>query len=174
MIVTATDAPGNYRLRAGGQSDGVDRGFSVNLPLVDSQLERLDEEQLKELMGDIDFRVAKSREQIDRDVSLSRVGRELFPLLIALVAIAARRGTRAGQSVLSRQVTGGHALRNEGRGESSIARPSFLRACHPGSRVGSLIHRSSFIVHRSAPCVSPSHPPADTCWSSSWRSRSWR
>jgi len=88
MIVTATDTPGNYRLRAGGASDGVDRGFSVNLPMSDSQLERIDQEQLKEAMGDIDFRVATNREQIDRDVSLSRVGRQLFPFLIALVALA--------------------------------------------------------------------------------------
>jgi len=88
MIVTATDTPGNYRLRAGGQSGGVDRGFSVNLPLADGQLQRIAPEQLRETMGDIDFRVAANREQIDRDVNLNRVGRELFPFLIALVAIA--------------------------------------------------------------------------------------
>ena len=88
MIVTATDTPGNYRLRAGGQSGGVDRGFSVNLPLADGQLQRIAPEQLRETMGDIDFRVAANREQIDRDVNLNRVGQELFPFLIALVAIA--------------------------------------------------------------------------------------
>ena len=31
--------------------------------------------------------MSRSQEQIDRHVSLDRVGRELFPLLIAIVAI---------------------------------------------------------------------------------------
>jgi hypothetical protein len=87
LRVTSTDRPGNYRVQAGGTSGGVDRGLSVNVAAQQTQLDRITDEQLKELFGPLPCRVARNREQIDRDVSMGRVGRELFPLLIALVAV---------------------------------------------------------------------------------------
>ncbi|MES1213024.1 MAG: hypothetical protein ABUL64_00420, partial [Singulisphaera sp.] len=87
VIVAATQSPGNYRVRAGGDSEGVNRGFSINLAPEASQLKRLDEAEMKRLFGEQTFHVARSQEQIDRHVSLDRVGRELFPLLIAVMAI---------------------------------------------------------------------------------------
>jgi hypothetical protein len=87
VVVAATQTPGNYRIRAGGDKDGVNRGFSVNLTPEASRLTRIDEGELKRLFGEQTFHVARSQEQIDRHVSLDRVGRELFPLLIAIVAI---------------------------------------------------------------------------------------
>ena len=86
IIVTATESPGNYRVTAGGEA-GFDAGFSVNLPLSATQLDRITEPQLKELFGDFKFRLWHEREQIEREVSTNRVGHELFPLLIALVAV---------------------------------------------------------------------------------------
>ncbi len=86
IIVTATDSPGNYRVKAGGEA-GFDRGFSVNLPLSATLLDRITEPELKELFGDFKFRLAREREQIEREVSTNRVGHELFPLLIAIVAV---------------------------------------------------------------------------------------
>ncbi|HEX7450583.1 MAG TPA: BatA domain-containing protein [Pirellulales bacterium] len=87
IIITATEKLGNYRVTAGGESGGLDRGFSVNLPATASDLQRIGDEQLKEVFGDTPFQLAHDREQIDRELSAGRVGRELFPLLIALVAI---------------------------------------------------------------------------------------
>ncbi|HJT30585.1 MAG TPA: BatA domain-containing protein [Pirellulales bacterium] len=87
IIVTATEKLGNYRVTAGGESGGLDRGFSVNLPASASDLQRIDDAQLKEVFGEVPFQLAHDREQIDRELSAGRVGRELFPLLIALVAI---------------------------------------------------------------------------------------
>jgi hypothetical protein len=66
---------------------GFNAGFSVNLPLAATQLERISEPELKEWFGDFKFRLAREREQIEREVSTNRVGHELFPLLIALVAV---------------------------------------------------------------------------------------
>ena len=65
----------------------MNRGFSVNLAPEATRLDRIDEQQLKRVFGEQSFHVARNKEQIDRHVSLDRVGRELFPLLIALVAI---------------------------------------------------------------------------------------
>ena len=45
-----------------------------------------DKAQLDELFGPIKYRIAENQSQIERDVNLGRVGRELFPLLILLVA----------------------------------------------------------------------------------------
>jgi len=88
LMVTSTDEPGNYRIQAGGRTAGVDHGFSVNLAARQTELERLTQEELAERFGPIPYRVARSRGQIERDVSMARVGRELFPLLILLVALA--------------------------------------------------------------------------------------
>lgn len=87
IVITATEKLGNYRVTAGGESGGLDRGFSVNLPASASDLQRIDDAQLKEVFGDVPFQLAHDREQIDRELSAGRVGHELFPLLIAVVAI---------------------------------------------------------------------------------------
>ena len=86
-MVTATEQPGNYRIQAGGQASGVDRGFSVNLAPEQTQLDRLDDKQVQDLFRPFTPKVAHSRDQIDRSVSVGRVGRELFPPLILVVAL---------------------------------------------------------------------------------------
>jgi hypothetical protein len=87
LIITTTEQPGQYRIEAGGQAAGADRGFSVNLAPEQTQLQRIGEKQLKALFGGFKYQLAYSRDQIDRSVSMARVGRELFPSLILLVAL---------------------------------------------------------------------------------------
>jgi hypothetical protein len=87
LAITATEAVGNYRVQAGG-SHGVDLGFSVNYAPNETRLDRLSDAELKEMFGTVKFRLAHSREQIERDVSVGRVGRELFPPLIVMLAVA--------------------------------------------------------------------------------------
>ncbi|HVA47278.1 MAG TPA: BatA domain-containing protein [Pirellulales bacterium] len=87
IVVTSTAWVGNYQVTAGGKQGGLDRGFSVNLPPSASELGRTDEDGLKQVFGDTEFRLARSRDEIDRQMSTGRVGRELFPLLMALVAL---------------------------------------------------------------------------------------
>ncbi len=90
LAVTTTDQVGSYRLRAGGTSGvvgGVDLGFSVNYALGQTQLDRLTDPELAGVFGPVKYRLARTREQIDRDISAGRVGRELFPPLILIVAI---------------------------------------------------------------------------------------
>ncbi len=88
LTVTSTDELGNYRIRAGGRSSGVEHGFSVNLAREQTRLERLSEEDLADLFGPVPYRVARDRNQLEGDRSRQRVGRELFAALILLVAIA--------------------------------------------------------------------------------------
>jgi hypothetical protein len=96
LIVTSTETPGNYRLRAGGGQDQANLGFSVNLPGSVSQLARVSGDELQAVFGDTPFRLAASREEIDRSVSAGRVGQELYPYLIVLVVLLL-----AGEQVLS-------------------------------------------------------------------------
>jgi hypothetical protein len=88
LVIAATDQPGNYRVRAGGQSDRFDRGFSVNLAPEQTELGRLTEKELAALFGPQKFRLARTKDQIDRQISTARVGVELFPPLILLLAAA--------------------------------------------------------------------------------------
>jgi hypothetical protein len=86
VAVTATDQVGNYRLQAGG-SEGVDFGFSVNYAPDQTRLDRLSDRELAGLFGPTKYRLARTRAQIDRDVSVGRVGRELYPPLILVLAL---------------------------------------------------------------------------------------
>lgn len=87
LLVAATHTPGNYRVQAGGERSGFDAGFSVNLPLANSQLQRIDPAQLDTIFGQNNYRLARGQDQLERDVSTSRVGHELFALLILLAAV---------------------------------------------------------------------------------------
>ncbi len=86
LPIPPTDEVGNYRVQAGG-TDGTTLGFSVNYAPEQTQLDRLTHEQLAGVFGPVKFRLARTRDQVDRDISMSRVGRELFPPLMLLVAM---------------------------------------------------------------------------------------
>lgn len=86
ITVPLTDQPGHYRVQAGGD-EGLDRGFSVNLSAAATNLSRIEPEQLGQVFGDIDFRLARGRDEIEREVTTGRVGRELFGLVIVVVAL---------------------------------------------------------------------------------------
>ena len=87
LAAGATDLPGNYRVQAGGEDSGVDRGFSVNATPEQTRLERLSEEDLKKVLDPLPFHLAQSRDQIELNTSAGRVGRELFPFVILAVAV---------------------------------------------------------------------------------------
>ena len=87
LSIASTDALGNYRVRAGGEEGRLDRGFSVNAPAELSRLERVAAEKIAESLGKERVRVARTQEEIEVRVGLGRVGRELFPTLIVVLAL---------------------------------------------------------------------------------------
>jgi hypothetical protein len=87
LTVSSTSAPGNYQLQAGGSEGGVRRGFSANVPLAITRLDRIKAEDLDGLFGPKRYRLARNQDEILRDVSIGRVGVELYPLLVVLVAL---------------------------------------------------------------------------------------
>lgn len=90
LVVGATGSPGNYRVRAG--AGRLDAGFSVNSPANVGQLTRINADELIESLQAANasdrVRFARSRDQLARQVDIGRVGREVYPWLIALMAMA--------------------------------------------------------------------------------------
>jgi hypothetical protein len=87
LAVGVTDQLGNYRLTAGGRSEKLDRGFSVNAPPEVSALERADPAQLAAALPNDRVRWADNLDEVKEYVDVGRSGRELYPWAIALVAI---------------------------------------------------------------------------------------
>jgi hypothetical protein len=88
LSIASTEELGNYRVRAGGEQEKLDRGFSANLPVEISRLERVAVPELIKSLGNERTRTARTREEIEVRVGVGRVGHELFPALILAVALA--------------------------------------------------------------------------------------
>jgi hypothetical protein len=82
----SSEFAGHYRLRAGGSENGVRRGYSINIPANNTNLARLERTELDRQLSGGPFRVARTKDEIDRTVSTGRTGTELFPLLMLLLA----------------------------------------------------------------------------------------
>jgi hypothetical protein len=87
IAVGTTEALGNYRIDAGGQTDRLDRGFSVNAPPDVSELVRTDPGQLADSLPKDRVRIADNLDAVENYVNIGRSGRELYPWAIALVAL---------------------------------------------------------------------------------------
>lgn len=87
VTVTATREPGNYSVRAGGEAEGVADGFSANLDPSATDFRRLSAEDLARVLGP-EPRLARTEDELVRDVKLDRIGSELFGWLIVLAAVA--------------------------------------------------------------------------------------
>ena len=87
VVVSSVTTVGNYRVRCGRGQTQRTYGFSLNLSPAETRLERLSDTELTERIGGKRLRIARNIDQIDRDVNMGRVGRELYPYLIGLVAL---------------------------------------------------------------------------------------
>ncbi len=86
VVVRFTDHPGNYRMK-GLQGGAIIRGFAVNLPAEQTDLTRIARDSLDPILGKDRYRLARNRDDIDREVVSARVGSEFYPLLMAFVAL---------------------------------------------------------------------------------------
>jgi hypothetical protein len=87
VTIRFNDRPGTYRLR--GNADGpVVRGFSSNLPTSATDLARLPAPELDALLRKDRYQLARNREEIHRVVGQQRVGQEMYPYVVLLLAAA--------------------------------------------------------------------------------------
>ncbi len=87
LIVPSTDRIGNYRLRAGMGNGAFEWGFSVNLPPEQADLTRVPADRFHEWFGMAGKRIARTREQLTREVSVGRSGLDLVPYFALLLVI---------------------------------------------------------------------------------------
>jgi hypothetical protein len=87
VVVTTTSELGNYRLESGGAQGQLDRGFSVNVVPEISRLERVPFDTIEDALGKERVKLARTADEIDVQVGLGRVGRELFPWFILAVVV---------------------------------------------------------------------------------------
>jgi len=87
VTVTTTQLPGNYAVRAGGAIGGLATGFSANLAPAATDFARLPPETLSAVWGR-EHRLARTEQELVRDVDLTRVGSELFGWMVVLAALA--------------------------------------------------------------------------------------
>lgn len=78
---------GNYRVSSGGAGGQLKRGFSVNPSPDVSRLDRVNTATLLDALPAKQVRLADTLVDVERYVDIGRSGRELFPLLISLVAL---------------------------------------------------------------------------------------
>lgn len=92
VAIGMTSEIGNYRVQAGGESQRsagrIDSGFSVNAPADVGRLARTPTEKITEALPQDQVRLASGREDLARRIDVGRVGNELYPWLITLVAVA--------------------------------------------------------------------------------------
>lgn len=96
LSIGVTEALGNYRLTAGGDSQRLDRGFSVNAAPQFSDLAPLDPAALLATLPKDRTQLIKSPDEVEQHVNIGRSGRELYPWAIALVVLV-----WTGEQVLS-------------------------------------------------------------------------
>jgi hypothetical protein len=87
VAISASDALGNYRLTAGGQSQRLDRGYSVNATPEESELARVAPETIEGALPEDRVRLADNLESVEEYVNIGRSGRELYSWAIGLVAL---------------------------------------------------------------------------------------
>jgi hypothetical protein len=85
LTIRFNDQPGTYRLR-GIVTGPVGRGFSSNLAADATELARIDAARLDGILGAGRYQLARNREEIHRVVGQQRVGREMAPYVLALLA----------------------------------------------------------------------------------------
>lgn len=87
LNVPITDTAGNYRVQAGGTDEGVDLGYSVNLPADGESLRRIEAAEVDRLFADVPHGTVRRFSELKREANPDRGGRELFPILICTVAV---------------------------------------------------------------------------------------
>jgi hypothetical protein len=121
LSITSTEMVGNYRLRAGGRQEKLDRGFSVNVPAEMAKLDRVRAADMVESVGKERTRVARTRDEIEVRVGLARSGRELFPALILVMALVlAAEGLLANRFYGGRSAVGSRLSAREGFDETIV------------------------------------------------------
>jgi hypothetical protein len=88
LTVDEADQVGHYKIRSGRDSPHFESGFSVNFSPRESDFTRMTADELDNLFGKDRYSIARDMETLSSNVAISRVGREVFPLVLFFVILA--------------------------------------------------------------------------------------
>jgi len=78
---------GQYNLKQADGAAGIVSGFSMNPPPGESDFTRASIEELDQLLGEGRYQVARSIGELQDEINIADLGRELFPLILAAVIL---------------------------------------------------------------------------------------
>lgn len=87
LVITATDVPGCYRVRAGGREGGYSQGFCANFPADISRMQRVAAEEIEQRLGTDRTRLVRDQKRLIREVTAGRAGTDLVPWVVVLLVI---------------------------------------------------------------------------------------
>ncbi len=88
LVIVSPQPLGQWKVTAvGANGEKESMGFSVNPPLSESQFVPLETAQLDALFGKDNYQLADDPKGISEVVKVTRLGRELFPWIMALILI---------------------------------------------------------------------------------------
>ena len=87
LRLSEVDSVGHYEVVAADPAQDFRSGFSVNLPVGESDFKRLNEADLVLMLGEDRYAIAENTESLTRTVNTGRMGMEVFPLILGLVII---------------------------------------------------------------------------------------
>ena len=88
LRVPNANQPGQYRVDASQNDRTFAAGFSVNIPASESELEPIDAKEISTLFGKNPVTIVRDPAELQRVEGTARIGRELFPWIVLLVATA--------------------------------------------------------------------------------------
>jgi len=100
-----TQVPGQYRLKGLHEDRPVIRGFSVNVDDAATDLTRIQSQQLDEILGKDNYRLANDQDEFQRHQGTSRRGQEFYPMLLVVLGVLL-----AAESLLSNRFYGNTAV----------------------------------------------------------------
>jgi hypothetical protein len=87
FAIRETDQLGHYGVSSADPQSKFASGFSVNAPGSESDLRRLNADDLALFFGDKRFSMARDMATLQRHVATGRLGEEVYPLLLILVLL---------------------------------------------------------------------------------------
>ena len=82
-----TDLPGHYRFKGTTVLGTIQRGFSVNLSPSETDLGRIETDQLDSILGEGKYQLAREQDEIERKQGKLREGQSFYPMLIFLMLV---------------------------------------------------------------------------------------
>lgn len=82
IMIDDADEIGHYEVVSSEEGVQFESGFSANPPPQESDFTRATLEQLDERLGEGRYEIARSIDELERQVEYGRIGRELFPFMV--------------------------------------------------------------------------------------------